>query len=54
MGSIFPESDAPPLEEVGEALAAMLQGGLEAPGGDNAQGKQTFVQMIDFMRKQYP
>jgi TetR/AcrR family acrAB operon transcriptional repressor len=54
MGSVFPESAAPPLEEVGEALALMLQGGLEAPGGDNAQGKQTFVQMIDFMRKQYP
>jgi len=53
MGSIFPESAAPPLEEVGEALAAMLRGGLEAPGGDNRAGKQAFVQMIDFMRKQY-
>jgi TetR/AcrR family acrAB operon transcriptional repressor len=54
MGSIFPESEAPPLEEVGEALAALLQGGLEAPGGDNAAGKQAFIQMIDFMRMQYP
>ena len=53
MGSIFPESEAPPMEEVGEALASLLRSGLEAPGGDTNAGKQAFVQMIDFMRKQY-
>ncbi len=51
--SIFPDSEAPPLEEVGEALAAMLQTGLEMPGRDNSAGKQTFGQMINFMRTQY-
>jgi hypothetical protein len=53
MGLIFPDTEAPPLEEVGAAIAALLQTGLEAPGGDNAQGKQTFSQMIAFMRQQY-
>ncbi len=53
MGSIFPESETPPLDETGAALAELLRGGLEAPGGDNARGKRAFVQMIDFMRTQY-
>jgi hypothetical protein len=53
IGSILPEVEAPALEEVGEALAAMMQAGLEAPGGNNAEGKQAFEQMIDLMKKQY-
>jgi TetR/AcrR family acrAB operon transcriptional repressor len=53
IGSILPESEAPALEEVGEALAAMMQAGLEAPGGNKAEGKQAFEQMIDLMKKQY-
>ncbi len=53
IGTILPESEAPDLEEVGEALAAMIQSGLEAPGGDSAAGKQAFTQMVQFMKKQY-
>ena len=53
IGSIFPDSEAPPWEEIGAALAAMLQAGLETPGVDNLAGKQIFGQMIDFMRQQY-
>ncbi len=53
IGTILPESEAPDLEEVGEALAAMMQAGLEAPGGNNAEGKQAFSQLIEFMKKQY-
>jgi AcrR family transcriptional regulator len=53
IGPIFPASETPALEEVGEALAAVLQTGLEAPGGNNEAGKQVFGQMIEFMRKQY-
>ncbi len=53
IGTILPESEAPDLEEVGEALAAMMQTGLEAPGGDSAAGKQAFTQMVQFLKKQY-
>jgi len=53
IGSIMSDNEAPALEEVSQALATMLQGGLEAPGGDNAAGKRTFGQMIGFMRTQY-
>jgi TetR/AcrR family acrAB operon transcriptional repressor len=53
IGTVFPENEAPDVEEVGAALAALLQSGFETPDGDNAEGKQVFGQMIDFMRKQY-
>ena len=53
IGAIVLESEAPGLEETGEALAAMMQSGLEAPGGDSAAGKQTFVEMIRFLKQQY-
>jgi TetR/AcrR family acrAB operon transcriptional repressor len=53
IGSVLPENEAPALEEVGEALAAMMQTGLESPAGNNAEGKQAFEQMIDLMKKQY-
>jgi len=53
IGSILPESQAPPLEETGEALTALLRAGFETPGGSSVQGKQAFIQMIDMMRRQY-
>ena len=57
IGTILPGHDAPALEEVGEAIAAMMQSGLEAPGSSteasNAEGKRTFQHMIDFLKQQY-
>jgi len=53
IGSILPQSEVPALEEIGEALAAMMQSGLELPGGSSVEGKQAFEQMIDLMKAQY-
>ncbi len=52
IGTIFPDSAAPGLDEVGEALAVMVHSGLEPAGGDNAVGKQAFDQMIQLMKQQ--
>ena len=53
IGLIVPESEAPPLDEIGAALAALVRGGLETPDGNIGIGKQVVAQMIALMRKQY-
>lgn len=53
VGTILPERKTPDLEEVGAALAALIQGGLETPGAYNAEGKQVFAEMIKYMKAQY-
>lgn len=53
ISSVIPASDAPPLEEVGEALAVLVHSGLESPGGAAEVGTQVVMQMIEYMRKQY-
>ena len=53
VGTIVPESEAPDLKEVGDALAAMMQTGLETHAGKKAAGKQAFEQMIGFLKQQY-
>jgi TetR/AcrR family acrAB operon transcriptional repressor len=51
--SIVPPADAPPLEDVADALTDVVKRGFAAKGGDSAAGKQAIRQLAEFMKQQY-
>ena len=50
IGSLVPAGEAPPLETVVDGLAALVERGLGAGGGE--VGKEGWLKMIDKMREQ--
>jgi len=53
VGTIVPESEAPPLAETAAAVSALVERGLGGPGGDSTAGKEATIKMIDFMLEQW-
>jgi AcrR family transcriptional regulator len=51
--TIIPTSEAPPLEAVGSALAAMIQSGLASSGGDSETGKKAMKALTNLVKEQY-
>jgi AcrR family transcriptional regulator len=51
--SIVPTSEAPPLEEVAEAVSYLMQHGFAGSSGDSAAGKQAIMNIVDFAIRQY-
>lgn len=51
--TIVPPTDAPPLEDVAEALTDIVGRGFAAKGGNSAAGKRAARQLAEFVKQQY-
>jgi AcrR family transcriptional regulator len=52
IGEVVPAESTPPLEEIADALTALMERGLARPGGDDLLGKQAIDRLIDYMESQ--
>ena len=53
IGAVIPASTAPPLEEVVDGMARLVESGLAVPGSAGGFSNQAAAAMIDLMLEQY-
>ena len=51
--TIVPAKDAPPLEDVADALTDVVRRGFAGRAGESAAGKRAAKQMVEFVKQQY-
>lgn len=53
ISSVVPLENAPPIDAIVEAIAAMIERGLTKPGGNRTLIRESTMQMLDLMLAQY-